>query len=120
MSNPTLVIATTTVSNEEQARRLAGEILTRRCAACVQIDGPISSHYVWQGSLQQEIEWRLTIKTTAERQADLGRFVHDRHPYEVPQWLVSVVAEASAAYAEWVAESVTPAAPSAASSTEPN
>ncbi len=116
MSNPTLVIATTTVSDQEQARRLAGEILDRRCAACVQVDGPITSHYVWQGRLQQETEWRLTIKTTADRQAELTRLVHDHHPYDVPQWLVTVVAAASSEYAEWVAKSVTRSAPSA----EPN
>ena len=45
---------TTTVATPEDARRLAQAVLQQRLAACVQIE-PITSHYRWQGALQNSI-----------------------------------------------------------------
>lgn len=103
-----LLMATTTVATSEQADTLAREIVAGRCAACVQIEGPITSHYIWEGAVQRETEWRLTIKTTRAALATLTELVHHRHPYELPQWWVMSPEVASEAYARWVQESVQP------------
>lgn len=109
MSNsPELVIAITTVDTAERAEALAAELIRRRLAACVQIDGPITSHYVWEGKAERSAEWRLSIKSTEARLEDLQRAAHDQHPYSLPQWIVIRPADASAAYAEWVEQAVRP------------
>lgn len=101
-----LVVATTTVASREQAETLAREILAARAAACVQIEGPITSHYRWQGSAQADTEWRLTIKTTRSAEPALARLVHSLHPYEVPQWWVASAEQVSPGYAQWVQQTV--------------
>ena len=44
------------------ARRLAQAVVQARLAACVQVQS-ITSHYHWQGALQEAAEWRLACKT---------------------------------------------------------
>lgn len=102
---PQLVMATTTVATAEQAEGLASRVVASRFAACAQIDGPIRSHYVWDGKAETATEWRLTFKTTSDRLAELAALVHQLHPYELPQWIILRVPEASGGYARWVAES---------------
>ena len=54
---------TTTTETEEDARRIAHELVSRRCAACVQVVGPIKSVYRWQGNVEESTEWRCDVKT---------------------------------------------------------
>lgn len=110
MPSAVLLLATTTVATREQADQLAGEILAARCAACVQIDGPLTSHYHWQGAVAQDTEWRLTIKTTQAAEPALAALVHRLHPYEVPQWWVARAEQVSPGYAQWVCQTVAPVA----------
>ncbi len=56
----------TTVSSEEDAKRIADDLLDRRLAACVQVVGPIASRYRWQGALEQAQEWQCLVKTEAD------------------------------------------------------
>ena len=71
-------------------------------AACAQVDGPIRSHYTWEGKVESEDEFRVTFKFAAKKGADLEAWVHARHPYAVPQWLSFVADHASPGYRAWV------------------
>jgi periplasmic divalent cation tolerance protein len=95
----------TTVGALADAQRLAGLLLERRLAACVQIEPGLVSHYVWQGRVREEPELRLTIKTLPDRVAALQALFAEHHPYELPQFL-STVMDASDAYAAWVSETL--------------
>lgn len=101
-----LVIATTTVASDAQAQQLAAAIVQQRLAACVQIDGPISSHYRWQAAVQMDSEWRLTIKTTAAGARKIQQHLPQLHPYELPQWVVVAASDASSDYRQWVQQAV--------------
>lgn len=105
MSSPTtpLMIAITTVDSIEQADRLAKSLLAQRLAACVQVDGPITSCYRWRNQVERDTEWRLIIKSPPERIEAVRQCVHQCHPYDLPQWVV-IAAEASAGYARWAAD----------------
>lgn len=103
MNDPTrLIMVLTTVGSAEQAERLAGELVRRRLAACVQIDGPITSHYVWEDQVERGTEWRLSIKSTAGKLEMLSQAARELHDYDLPQWLVIREVEASPAYVDWV------------------
>jgi periplasmic divalent cation tolerance protein len=106
MPESQLAMATTTVSTADQAEQMAAHVVASGLAACAQIDGPIRSHYTWDGQAEAATEWRLTFKTTGPRLAELAELVHQLHPYELPQWIVVSAADASAGYARWVADSV--------------
>ena len=93
-----------TAGSRDEADRIAGRLLERRLAACVQILGPISSRYWWRGTLESAEEWLCIAKTTAEafdRAADVIRAVHS---YEVPEITAIPVVAGLESYLQWVGE----------------
>ena len=92
----------TTIDSEARHTTMAESLVDEQLAACVQIDGPISSIYRWQGKLETAQKWRCTIKTTADRFDALERQIRALHSYEVPEILATEVARTSTAYAEWL------------------
>ncbi|MGH7757607.1 MAG: divalent-cation tolerance protein CutA, partial [Vulcanimicrobiaceae bacterium] len=74
----------TTTATREDAERIARALVERRLAACVQIDGPIVSHYRWQGAVEAGSEWRCAIKTRAALFDTVAAAIRELHPYEVP------------------------------------
>jgi periplasmic divalent cation tolerance protein len=96
-----ILTATTTVGSLDDARRLAREIVDRQLAACVQLEPIALSVYRWEGRLFEEPEVRLTMKTAPGKLEALRSFVHESHPYDLPQFTVARH-EASEAYARWV------------------
>src|SRR5271166_1037242 len=83
MTNARMVL--TTVGLKEAADKLAQQLVERRLAACVNIVGPIRSVYRWRDKLQDEMEYLLLVKTTAEGAAHLRSALKTLHPYEVPE-----------------------------------
>ena len=76
----------------------AGYLVEHSIAACVQIDGPIRSVYQWKGSIENDQEFRLLIKTSQESLDGCVAALKKQHPYELPE-IVVLNAQASAAYA---------------------
>ncbi len=97
-----VALALTTLPSREDADRLAAEAVAAGLAACAQVDGPVRSHYVWEGRTECEEEFRLTFKFAAGRARDLEAWVLARHPYAVPQWLVFHADHVAPAYRAWV------------------
>lgn len=98
----TVGIALTTLPTRAEADRLAEDAVAAGLAACAQVDGPVRAHYTWEGKVESEEEFRVTFKFARAKAADLETWVHARHPYAVPQWLVFFADHASAAYRAWV------------------
>ncbi len=96
-----LVEIHTTFDARDQAMACADRLVRARLAACVQVDGPITSTYSWQGAVEQAEEWRWTCKTTREAAGACAAAIVGGHSYAVPQ-VVIVPVEATEAYAAWV------------------
>lgn len=96
----------TTLESKEDAARLAGVILDARAAACVQIVGPIESHYRWQGEVQTEAEYLCQIKTDAGALDRLMSLIGEHHPYDVPEITATPIVRGSQAYLDWIAAEV--------------
>jgi periplasmic divalent cation tolerance protein len=96
-----ILVVTTTVGTMSDARRLAGGLVERRLAACVQIEPIAASFHRWEGKLCDESEVRLSIKTVARLREALLLAFEELHPYNVPQF-IAAAHDASAAYADWV------------------
>jgi len=97
----------TTFPRREAATACATHVIGARLAACVQIDGPITSIYRWQGAVEQAEEFHCTFKTTRGRRDECVAAIVAGHEYDTPEVLVTTVT-ASNAYAAWVRASVTP------------
>ncbi len=92
----------TTAGSEEEAQRIAQDLVARRLAACVQVHGPITSVYWWQGAMETAQEWQCFIKTTSAVYADVERTIHELHSYEVPEIVALPLVEGSRRYLDWL------------------
>lgn len=106
-----ILVVTTTVGSAATAKALARSMVEQRLAACVQIDGEVTSLYRWKGELCEDREARLVIKTAPGREAALRAFLAEHHPYELPQFVADAV-PASVEYAQWVRGEVSAGEPS--------
>lgn len=98
-----LLIVLTTVDNRRDAETLASSLIEQRLAACVQISA-IDSVYRWQGEISHSPEFRLLIKTVADRYDALAATLRAEHPYELPAIVALPAVEADAAFVKWVRE----------------
>ena len=94
----------TTIDSKEAAQKMAGAIVSKRLAACVQVSGPITSTYWWQGKIEQAEEWVCTAKTQRELYSGLEQAIRATHSYDVPEILAVEVIAGNAAYLDWVAQ----------------
>jgi periplasmic divalent cation tolerance protein len=97
-------IVLTTVGLHEKAEELARALVDRRLAACVNIIGPIRSIYRWKGKTENEQEYLLLIKTSADRSADLAATFTELHPYELPERVELEIVGGSTDYLSWIFE----------------
>ncbi len=95
----------TTVAQQSDADRIAKHLLEQRLVACVQIQGPLQSHYHWQGKLESSSEWKCTCKTLPEVWRRVEAAIRSVHPYDVPEILANEVT-ASEDYLRWVKSEV--------------
>ncbi len=104
-----MYLAWTTVATADDANRLAREAVELRLAACVQVEGPISSHYRWEGRIESTQEYRLLLKFLPEQAAALEAWIRARHPYDTPEWVVGGAYHVSEKYLSWARATSTPA-----------
>lgn len=98
----------TTAGSEEEAEGIAAALVERRLGACVQVIGPISSHYRWRGEVEREREWLCLAKTSAARYPELEAAIRELHSYEEPEIVATPIVAGSAGYLEWLGDSVKP------------
>ncbi len=100
----TYIQVTTTTARWEDATRIAGVLIERRLAACVQIIGPITSLYRWQGRIEQAEEWQCLIKSRSDLFEEVAKNIEALHPYETPEIIATPLSAGSDAYLQWLQE----------------
>lgn len=104
-----MLLAWTTVATRTDAERLATETIGLSLAACVQIEGPVVSHYRWQDRAERTEEFRLCFKCLLAQLPALEKHVLAMHPYAAPEWLVVRTERVGEKYLSWAeANSTTP------------
>ncbi|HJQ45671.1 MAG TPA: divalent-cation tolerance protein CutA [Amycolatopsis sp.] len=99
---PDHVIVTSTTDSEDAARSLAARAVEARLGACAQIVGPITSVYRWEGEVRTDVEWRVEVKTAADRVEALVGLLKEYHTYDVPEIIATPVDGGSAEYLAWL------------------
>jgi periplasmic divalent cation tolerance protein len=99
-----LLIAWTSVASRADADRLAADAVAHNLAVCVQIEGPITSHYRWAGKVEQTTEFRLMFKCLPAHSAALEARILATHPYQTPEWIVVPAAHVTEKYLSWARE----------------
>jgi len=96
------LLVLTNLPDRETAERLAGALIEKRVAACVNILAPCSSVYRWKGAVQRDEEHPVLIKTTAERYPALEAAIRAAHPYELPEIIAVPIERGLPAYLAWI------------------
>jgi len=96
-----MLIAWTTVATPAEAEDLAARIVELRLAACVQIEGPIRSYYLWEGRTESNDEFRLTLKFLPAQLEALEAYMIENHPYDTPEWIVVRAERVAEKYLSW-------------------
>jgi periplasmic divalent cation tolerance protein len=94
----------TTVGDLQDAERIASRIVARRLAACVQIVGPVSSVFRWNGGVETANEWQCIAKTKREAAPALIDEIRSLHPYSLPEIVVVPILGGSTPYLNWINE----------------
>jgi periplasmic divalent cation tolerance protein len=96
------VQAITTTETKVDAHVIANALVKKRLAGCVQIVGPITSTYWWEGKIETAEEWLCLIKSRRDLYEELEKAIREVHPYDVPEILAVPVTAGSKPYLEWL------------------
>jgi periplasmic divalent cation tolerance protein len=104
MTDKMLVL--TTAASKDEARKIGRALVERLLAACVNIVPQAGSIYRWEGEIEEAEEWLLIIKTTHGAFERVRDAIQEFHSYDVPECLSVTIESGSAAYLNWMGESV--------------
>ena len=102
MTTQYIAVYTTTGSREE-AQRIAKTLVERELVACAQIS-EIESFYHWEGTTQNDHEFRLVLKTTEERYQAVEAAIVALHSYTLPAIYALSIAHIHPPFAQWINE----------------
>ena len=99
------LIVFVTCSDAREAHRIAGVILRKKMAACVNLIPGLTSFYFWKGKLTKSREILLLIKTTHPCFKLLKEEILRLHSYELPEIVAVNIQEGHRTYLEWLDKS---------------
>ena len=95
-------VVLSTVPNEQVGEKIARALLEENLVACVNMVPGVRSLYRWQGSIQDEQEHLLVIKTRTDRYEKLEQRLRELHPYEVCEVIAFDVVAGAKSYLDWI------------------
>lgn len=102
------VIISTTLPTAAKASALARAVVGARLAACAHLI-PLRSIYWWQGKVEHDAEVAIQFKTRRPLARHLMSFIRERHPYEVPEIVVTPILDGWPDYLAWINRETTSA-----------
>jgi len=96
------LVVLVTASSQEEALLIGRRVVEKKLAACVTVVPNVTSIFAWEGTVCEEQEWLLVMKSNADVYDALEDEVQTLHSYEVPEILALSVAKGSNEYLAWV------------------
>lgn len=103
-----MLLVLTSFPDADKAASAARILVEEKLAACGTIVPGARSIYAWEGSVADETEVLLLLKTEAPLYAKLEKRLVKLHPYEIPEILAWEPGAVHRPYAAWVAGAVRP------------
>jgi len=100
------LLVLTTLGSAADARAFVTGLVQDRLVACGTLLPGAASVYRWEGTITEEPEVVVLLKTDASKWDDLRAAVAERHPYEVPELLAFPVERGMDLYLSWLTSEV--------------
>ena len=101
MSDSYILVLVTT-SSKQEAEKIAQNLLEAKLIACANIIGPVSSHFHWDGKVEQAEEFLVLMKSRSDLFEKISETVGKLHSYEVPEIIALPIVAGSKAYLDWL------------------
>ena len=101
-----LIIIKTTVKNKITKNNIINELIINDYVSCINILENVSSHYKWQGKVENEKEDILFIKTMKRNEKLVYEVIRVIHDYETPEIVTIAINNTDSGYLNWTNESV--------------
>jgi len=98
------IVVFITASSEEEAVKIAKQLVEAKLVGCVNIIKDIRSIYRWEGTVEDEPEVLMIAKTQKTLFNDLMKKVKELHSYTVPEIIALPIVEGSEDYLKWLKE----------------
>ncbi|OGW23729.1 MAG: cytochrome C biogenesis protein CcdA [Nitrospirae bacterium GWC2_42_7] len=98
------IVVFITAPKEEDAAKIAKELVESRLAACVNVVKNVRSIYRWQGKIEDDSEVLMIVKTKKSLFDKLMKKVKELHSYSVPEIIALPIIEGSPDYLKWLSE----------------
>jgi periplasmic divalent cation tolerance protein len=102
VAEPEHIVVLVTTRGEEEAQRIAKQLLVARLAACVNIVNGMRSFFHWQDKQETEQESLLIIKSSGRLLSRIVEAVKKTHSYDVPEIIALPVIGGNEDYLGWI------------------
>jgi len=100
------IIIITTVGKQKEAQIIAKQLVTQQLAACVNIFPRIQSIYCWKGSICEDEEVMIVIKTKTSHEKQVYEVVKSLHSYDLPELITFPITNGYKPYLNWLDDSL--------------
>jgi periplasmic divalent cation tolerance protein len=100
------IVILSTTDTLDLAKKIASALVEARDAACVNIVSGIRSIYRWEGKINEDAEFLLLIKSTADKFESIRSAICRIHTYQTPEVIALPIAAGDAHYLDWLRESI--------------
>ncbi|MDI6818128.1 MAG: divalent-cation tolerance protein CutA [Methanothermobacter thermautotrophicus] len=95
-----------TAASVDEAASIGRKLVEERLGACVNIIPSIRSIYHWEGSMEEDEESALIVKTSHELTPQIIKRVRELHSYDNPCIISIPITGGSRDYLEWLDDEV--------------
>ena len=99
-----LIIIKTTVKNKVTRENIINELIKNDYVSCINVIENVSSHYKWQGKVENEKEDILFIKTMKRNEKLVYEVIRVIHDYETPEIITIAINNMDSSYLNWANE----------------
>lgn len=96
------IVVFITTPDEDEAARIAKELVGTQLAGCVNIIRDIRSIYSWEGNVEDGHEILMIVKTRKSLFSQLQKKVQELHSYSVPEIISVPIDDGSQEYLKWL------------------
>jgi periplasmic divalent cation tolerance protein len=103
-----IIFVHVTAPDRALAETLSLSLVRERLAACVNMIPGMKTIYRWQGTIEDDEEVLMIVKTTRDQFANLVAHVKQHHPYNTPCIVAMAAVDGEPNYMRWIEACCTP------------